>query len=403
MPDGFSPRYRWGMMFLLWLLYAAFGMVARSISPLVTPILEDLSITYSQMGFILGSWQLTYILAALFAGTVLDRWGIRKSVFAGMMLIALSAILRYTVSGFLGMLLAVAIFGAGGPMISIGGPKTISEWFDLDSRGTAVGIYTTGPWLGGLIALSLTNSLIMPLTGQSWRLTFVVYGSATALAAVFWWILSYRIAAPIPNPEDRINRIFRSLFGVRTVRILLPMALFSFAIGHGFSNWLPKILETKGLTAAAAGWSAALPLVAGIPAVLLVPRLVPARKRNRTIALCSMLTIANLLVVTTASGPLLYLFLCILGVCNSPFMPLMLLILMDSPEIEPKYMGSAGGMFFCVAEIGGFAGPLVMGVLVDITGTFVAGILFLVCLCIAIFTMTCFLPKGAGDDSIPSG
>jgi len=153
MPADLGARYRWGMMLLLWLLYAAFGMVARSISPLVTPILEDLRITYSQMGFILGSWQLTYILAALFAGTVLDRWCIRKSIFAGMMLIALSASLRYTVNGFLGMLFAVALFGAGGPMISIGGPKTISEWFDLDSRGTAVGIYTTGPWLGGLLAL----------------------------------------------------------------------------------------------------------------------------------------------------------------------------------------------------------------------------------------------------------
>ena len=56
-------------------------------------------------------------------------------------------------------------------------------------------------------------------------------------------------------------------------------------------------------------------------------------------------------------------------------------------------MGSAGGMFFCVAEVGGFAGPRVMGVLVDITQTFMAGILFLACLCLAIFSMTFLLPK----------
>ena len=63
------------MLILLWLLYIAFGMVARAIFPLVTPILADLALTYSQMGTILGSWQLTYILAALVAGTILDRWG----------------------------------------------------------------------------------------------------------------------------------------------------------------------------------------------------------------------------------------------------------------------------------------------------------------------------------------
>jgi len=73
-------RYRWIMLFLLWLLYIAFGLVARSITPLVTPILNDLRMTYSQMGFILGSWQLTYIMVALMAGAILDRWGVRKSI-----------------------------------------------------------------------------------------------------------------------------------------------------------------------------------------------------------------------------------------------------------------------------------------------------------------------------------
>jgi sugar phosphate permease len=60
-------------MVLLWLLYTAFGIVSRSIFPLVTPIIEDLKLTYSQMGLILGSWQLTYIFVALVAGMILDR------------------------------------------------------------------------------------------------------------------------------------------------------------------------------------------------------------------------------------------------------------------------------------------------------------------------------------------
>ena len=68
--------YRWVMLALLWLLYAAFGLISRSISPLVTPILKDLSMSYSQMGLILGSWQMTYIAFAILAGVIMDRWGI---------------------------------------------------------------------------------------------------------------------------------------------------------------------------------------------------------------------------------------------------------------------------------------------------------------------------------------
>ena len=98
--DTFHSRYCWVMLLLLWLLYIAFGLVARAITPLVTPILNDLRMSYSQMGFILGSWQLTSILIALVAGAILDRWGIKKSIFAGALIIGLSASTRYFATGF---------------------------------------------------------------------------------------------------------------------------------------------------------------------------------------------------------------------------------------------------------------------------------------------------------------
>jgi len=381
------------MLFLLWVLYTAFGLVGKSISPLVTPILADLKITYSQMGMILGSWQLTYIMAALLAGTILDHWGIRRSIFLGMAIVGLSAGLRYWATGFLSMLLAVAVFGAGAPMISIGGPKAISDWFDLDTRGTAVGIYATGPWVGGLLALSLTNSVVMPALGQSWRLTFVFYGLITAISACAWWFLSQEVDALSVEGSDASNRVFRDLIGIKAVRVLLVMALLTFTIGHGLGNWLPKILETKGLTASGAGWAASVPIMAGIPVVLLLPGRVPSYRRGTTIALCSLLTIGNLSAIATTSGMPLFIALGTLGICHAPFMPLMLLTLMDDLDIEPRHMGSAGGIFFCIAEIGGFTGPLIMGVLVDVTGTFVAGFLFLAGLCLAIAAMTRLLPR----------
>jgi MFS family permease len=307
--DSFQSRYRWIMLFLLWLLYIAFGLVARSITPLITPILNDLRMTYSQMGFILGSWQLTYILVALMAGAILDRWGVRKSIFAGALIIGFSAAIRYFATGFLTMLIAIALFGVGGTMISIGGPKTISEWFS--GRGIAVGIYTTGPWIGGLMALALTNSLVMPLVGGSWRLTF----------------------------------------------------------------------EENGMSPSQAGYAASIPIASGIPALLFIPSLIPPRFIGRMIAIFALMTTLNLILVLNTSGTPLYIGLLVLGFISSPFMPLMLLLLMESPRVKTEYMGAAGGMFFCVAEIGGFSGPALMGILVDVTGTFAAGTIFLAILC----------------------
>jgi cyanate permease len=383
--------YRWIILMLLWLLYTAFGMVTRSIFPLVTPILEDLHLSYSQMGIILGSWQLIYILVAMAAGTILDRWGIHKSIFMGAVIIGLSAALRCFVNGFETMLSAVALFGIGGPLISIGGPKTISELFQGKSRGTAIGIYTTGPWIGGLLALALTNSLVMPLVGNSWRFAFVCYGALTFGAAILWGLLARGISQTSPAEDPGIYSVFRNLFDVGNVRILLIMALLAFAIGHGFSSWLPNILETGGMSASQAGLAASIPLAAGVPAILLIPRYIPSRHRGRVIAVFGLVTTAHLVLVMFVSGVTLYTILALLGFVSSPFMSLMLLILMDTKGVETQYMGAAGGMFFCVAEIGGFAGPLLMGVIVDATGTFLTGAFFLAGLCIAISALTFLL------------
>jgi cyanate permease len=385
--------FRWVILALLWLLYTAFGMVARAIFPLVTPIINDLEFSYTQMGIILGSWQLVYILVAMAAGTVLDRWGVHKSILAGATIIGLSAALRFFANDFSIMLIAVALFGVGGPMISIGGPKTISEWFQGKSRGTAIGIYTTGPWIGGLFALAMTNSWVMPLVGNSWRWTFVCYGCFTIGMGILWGFMARKCSSPAPDGGPGIFTVFRRLFGVRNVQVLLLMALLSFAIGHGFSSWLPNILENSGMSASRAGFAASIPLATGIPAILLIPRFVPSRHRGFMIAIFGLLTMANLVLVMFISGTALYTALATLGFISAPFMSLMLLILMDTREVDSKDMGAAGGLFFCVAEIGGFAGPFMMGVLVDATGTFLSGTFFLAGLCIAISGLTFLLKK----------
>jgi len=375
----------------LWLLYSAFGMVSRAISPLVTPILNDLSISYSQMGLILGSWQLTYICVALVAGAIIDRWGVRKSIFVGAAIIGFSAVLRYFATGFLTLIVFVALFGVGGPMISIGGPKAISQWFNDRNRATAIGIYTAGNWIGGLLALALTNSLIMPYLESSWRATFVCYGLLTFLFCAFWGLMARESRVAPSVGSIGIFEVFQILIGIRNVQILLLMALFSFAIGHGFATWLPKILENSGISPSHAGFAAAVPIASGVPAILLIPRLIPPHFRGRFIAAGALITATGLVIVVNTAGYLLIIGLVIIGFISSPFMPMMLLILMDSPEVGSRYMGAAGGMFFCVAEIGGFTGPLAMGVLVDVTGSFLVGTLFLATLCVAIAVLTVFL------------
>jgi cyanate permease len=394
-PSQTSYR-RWVILALVWLLYASHGIVLRSPSPLVTPMLRDLDMSYGQMGFVLGSWQLSYMGVAVVAGIILDRWGLRKSLFFGSVVISLSAALRYFAQGFGTLLPMVALFGVGGPMISIGAPKAISVFFKGRDRGTAIGIYSTGPWIGQMLVLAATNAIVMPLTGYNWRLTFACYGLFTFGAALLWWVFA-RNASQVEGTGFNFNRIIRRLLSVYNVRIILMAGPLLFAILHGFAGWLPKLLENSGITPTMAGLLSALPFLTGIPAILILPRLIPPYLRGRFIALLVLLGSVAILLIATRALPLPFSLL-LYGIAQSSLVPLFILVLMETPEIGPEYMGSAGGLFFCISEIGGFLGPFAVGVLVDLTGTFLAGAVFLTLLGAAILALMCLLRPQAVSD-----
>ncbi|MFC1916066.1 CynX/NimT family MFS transporter [Chloroflexota bacterium] len=371
--EPYQLRYRWVMLALIWILYVVFGVILRSISPLITPIMADLNISYSQMGLVLGAWPLTYVAVAVVGGTVIDKLGIRKSLFAGIIIIGLSEALRYYANSFGLMFLCVALIGFGGPMISIGAPKLIAVWFRGKNRGTAAGVYMTGPWIGGLVAYALTNSVVMPFTGYSWRLTFVVYSLLAFAAALLWWFLARDAKSTEAAKSTSLAKVFSGLIRIRNVQLLIIIGFLSFAIVHGFNDWLPKILETNGLSPELAGFVASLSVAVGIPAVLIVSHVSPPHLRGRVIALLSVVTAITIPAVVILSDAPMIVSIALYGAATCAIIPLPLLLLMETPEVGSRYMGSAGGMFFCVAEIGGFVGPLIIGILVDMTGSFLAG------------------------------
>ena len=364
------------MLALVWLLYLIFGVIARSTSPLVTPILEDLRMSFVQMGVVLGSWQLAVIAVSVIAGVTIDRWGVRKSLFFGTFVIGISAVLRYFAEGFYSLLAAVAIFGIGGPLISIGIPKAVSQWFRGKERAKAVGIYTTGPWVGGMLVLSCTNGIVMPLSGNSWRMTFVFYGVVAFFISILWWFTARETHGTEKEKTFKTDGVLLNLLKVKNVQIVIAAGLLSFIIMHGVSSWLPKILENGGMSPKMAGLAAASPFLVSIPTVILIPRLLPAPWRGRGIALIALLAgLSGIFIVTSFVHVALGLFL--YGLTGPSLLPLLILTLMETPEVGSKYMGSAGGLFFTIAQIGGFSGPFAIGALVDLTGTFMAGALFL--------------------------
>lgn len=378
--------YRWVMLAVVWLAYASFGLVSGSIAPLIGPITRDLAISYSQMGTILGAWQLTYIGVAYTAGAIIDRFGLRRALGVGIVLIATSALLRGLAVGYWDMFLFVALFGVGGPMISIGAPKLIATWFEGAERGTAAGIYTTGPSLGTIIVLSTANSVVLPATG-SWRLTIATYGLIALVVAAAWWLLARdrpRSGAPVEAFGASAVRLLR----VRNVALVLAIGFASFLSGHSVNNWLPRILQSHGFDPTSAGYWASIPNAVGILGALVLPRLI--RPRDRAVALVVMFAtsaVALALIGLTTGAPLL-LGLVLQGFVRNSITPFLMLVLMETPAVGAAAMGAAGGLYFTIGEIGGFSGPTAMGIIFDLTGGFGLGLIALAAL-MALMSAAC--------------
>jgi len=378
------PSVRWLVLLGLWLAYAAFGLVAASLAPLVPVMQADLGLSHSAFGSVMGAWQLVYIAAAVPCGILLDRLGGRWALLIGIVLVALSALGRAFATDYATLLLAVMLFGLGGPIISSGAPKIVAGIFEGSQRGLAMGIYMTGPTLGGIVALTATHSILLPLFGHSWRAVLALWGGFALVVAVGWFFIAASAGAARgalgPSTEAATagavssRRAILELLGDPAVRLLLLLAVGAFLFNHGLNNWLPELLRSSGLSVVQAGYWAAFPLLVGIIGSLTIPRLAtPPRRVQIIFLLCAAAAVVSLML--QFHDPVsLTVTLFLQGLVRSALMTVLVLTLMELPSLDERNRGVASGLFFSAAEVGGVLGPLGLGILYDMTGGFDAAL-----------------------------
>ena len=355
---------RWLLLFGVWLLYGSFGLITASLAPVAEPVIRDLDMSHSEMGLVMGAWQLVYIAAAVPAGMLLDKIGARPALAIAGIIIGLSAIARAYAIDTQTMIMAVMLFGIGGPIISAGAPKVVVANFEGSSRGLAMGIYMTGPAIGGIVSLTLTNSLLLPIFDDRWRAIMILWGVVSFVSAITWYLLASRRSDPADASGSGSQlRVIGELLSKPTVLIVLAMSVCVFLFNHGLNNWLPEILKSHGMSAIEAGYWAAIPTVIGILGSLTIPRLATPQRRFYILILLAIAAATSSLMLRVDSGPVLTAGLFLQGVAKSSLMTVLILTLVELPEIGERYAGVASGIFFSAAEVGGVLGPLLLGVL----------------------------------------
>jgi len=372
--------YRWAMLGGVWLLYFAFALAIASMAPLVYRLMADLGMHRGEMGTVLAAWQLTYIFCSVPCGGLLDRFGPRRMMFASVLVIAVSVALRGVASDYVTLLLAVMVFGLGGPLISSGAPKVVSLWFTGKERGLAMGIYFTGNATGGIVAVALTNSVFLPAIGGDWRDLMSGYALFIILVGVIWLGISAHPAsrdmeAKLKAEDKRRSMdVFLELVRDPVVRLVLLMGLFILFYNHGMNHWLPDLLRSYGMTPSEAGYWAAIPTLFGMVASLSLPRMATPDKRFAILLGLFVCAAVATVMIWAASGPLLAAGLVLQGMCRGAMTSISILLLIESGDGNTSRVGAASGLYFSVGEVGGVLGPMSMGALAHATGDFDASL-----------------------------
>src|SRR5699024_7485170 len=141
---SYSKFTPYKMLIYLFIVQLLIAFVGRSIAPLGMSIGEDLHLSMSQIGMFPAALFLVQSIVSIHAGVLTDQLGSKKIILIIVFSLSGSFIFMSFSTSFIIILLLMIIagfaYGSSHPTTNRG----IIYWFDVKSRGTAMGIKQMG-------------------------------------------------------------------------------------------------------------------------------------------------------------------------------------------------------------------------------------------------------------------
>jgi MFS family permease len=280
-----------------------------SLSIANTTIRADLGFSATRMGVLLSVFSLSYAISQLPVGVLLDRFGERKVLGAGILLWSLTQTATGWVGGFASFVASRVGLAAGESPFVVAGVKTVNDWFHVRNRATPMGIVTCSTTMGQAIAPPILTVIMLAL---GWRHMFMLIGIPGVLLSVAWYVF-YRDRKDVylsdaenaylacPGSTSKFAGIsFKQWLGLFRLRTVWGLMLGFGGINYTvwlYMSWMPNYLEAeRHLTVAATGITAIIPffcgglgmLISGVIADAFIRHGAPPIRSHRTLLITGM-------------------------------------------------------------------------------------------------------------------
>jgi len=223
---------------------AHFGhhLLAALLIPLLPFIRDDFALDYTQAGWLLSAFLVSYGIGQLPAGWLADRIGSRAVITIGVVGVGLSGLLVGLSPTYIVMIVLLVLLGATGGGYHPASAPLISAAVEPKNRGRALGIHQ----IGGSASFFLTPLIAVAIaTALGWRGSFIAVSIPTIIFGVVFYVLlgrrGYTRKAKQETPAGHVESA-PTPGGLRRLVAFLILGMVSVALIISIVSFIPLFI-----------------------------------------------------------------------------------------------------------------------------------------------------------------
>ena len=275
-PSRSIRRLQWAAVALCSAAIAINYLDRSTIAIAYPEIRKEFDISATQFGALQSVWSTLYAIAQIPVGFLVDKLGPRMLLGVSLIVWSLAVAAGGLASSYRQLFAARAVLGITESPAYPTAVRVTSNWFPVSKRGVPTGVFNTGANVGTALGPPLLTGLML-LFG--WRSMFIIMGIVGIGASLVWFWLYRDPDKGSPASDDGspaeaksqgtapqvTARQWSRLFRFRTT---WAMILGSFCTGYGlwmYLTWIPGYLQGEHhISVAQTGFLTSIPLLCSI-------------------------------------------------------------------------------------------------------------------------------------------
>jgi MFS family permease len=339
-----------------------------SLAPLFPDLHDVFSVSYLELGSISTSFYLASGICQAFAGILVDRYGARPMLLAGVTLMAVCIGSAGLVSVFWMFYPLAVLAGIGNSVFHPADFSLLSSRVSKQRLGRAYGVHAFSGTVGFALAPVVVGGLAVSV---GWRAALLSAGLAglvvVALLIRFGAVLGEQTAHHEPDAEQAAGMSYGRLIASPAIMMAFGYFLLTASAGTGFQSFsTASLVDFYGVSLPTAASALTAYLVGSAMGILLGGQMADRTSHHVRVAvgglaICSLLIGVVALGVLPFTGVMLTVFLAGLAQgCTSPSRDILV-----KRATPPGATGKVFGFVYSGLDAGSTAAPLLFGALLD--------------------------------------